>query len=111
MEKNDSKSLISRDIYGIRVNETDGKSYLFKNGNSMRIATAPELCLASQINKENELSGSESLFGFLGMCMVEDTEINLGKGCNHERISLALANYCDRNGLSPPREGWQEKLI
>lgn len=59
---------------------------------------------------KDELSASEALFGFMGWLTTRKETLNIGSEHECGEIASLIGEWCDRNTLSKPRDGWENKL-
>lgn len=59
----------------------------------------------------DELSGSESLFGFCGWLTSREEPTTMSSHDEAGHIADLVGDFCKTNDLSDPREGWEKKLI
>ncbi len=60
---------------------------------------------------ENEMTGSEVLFGFMGWLTTREQEETFS--AHHDAASAAalVAEFCKVNKLTAPREDWTDRLF
>ena len=57
-----------------------------------------------------ELSASEALFGFMAWLTTQDYVHQIGKHHDCAWVADLVGRFCIENGLSNPREGWQNRI-
>lgn len=58
----------------------------------------------------DNLTASESLFGFVGWLTTRHTVVELSAAHTPHEALECIRRFCDENQLSPPRDGWHERL-
>jgi hypothetical protein len=58
----------------------------------------------------NELTGSEALFGFCVWLTSREQPVTLSSRHDAAIVAELLREFCARNNLAPPREGWEKRL-
>lgn len=59
----------------------------------------------------DRLTASEALFGFCGWLTSQRNPITLGSDFDCSPVVRRLSEYLNANGLSEPRDGWENNLI
>ena len=59
----------------------------------------------------DRLSASEAVYGFAAWLTTRKEAVVLGRKHNSALIASLVAKFCETNGLSKTREGWEKNLL
>ena len=59
----------------------------------------------------DKLTASEALFGFAAWLTTHEDKTIMSSSDSPVGIPDLIAEFCDANGLTPPRDGWHNNLI
>jgi len=60
---------------------------------------------------DNELSGSEAVYGLLAWLTTRESQVTLGAGNDCAIAAELVGEFCKANKLAEPRDDWHTKLI
>jgi len=58
-----------------------------------------------------EINASEAINGFMGWLTTREEETIVGAYSDCSPVAELVAKFIEVNNLTPPREGWEKKLI
>ena len=67
--------------------------------------------LTGDIHMKDKLTASEALFGFASWLTCREEKTVMSSSDDAAPIAYLVAEFCKENGLSDPRDGWENNLI